>query len=112
MFECAVRQKHTLKLFHDHLASKGKVVPNPEEYWGAILEISKFLKVFKTATTMLLRTYYPTLPLVLQHVVFMATTIDYFYLKSEMFMELTTLVKLKLQKYFRKSHPFLIVRLL
>ena len=98
MFECAVRQKEMLKIFHDRLASKANVVQFPESYWEAISEIGKFLKVFKTATTMLSGTYYPASPLVLQHV-FMATTINNFCLKSEMFIELTTAVKLKLQKY-------------
>ena len=96
MFACAVRQKETLKLFHDHLASKGKVVQFLESYWEAISELTEFLKVFKTTTTVLSGTYYPTSPLVLQQVVFMSKTIDNFSMKSDMFMEVTTAVKLKL----------------
>ena len=105
MFECAVRQKMTLKLFHDNLASRGKVVEFSESYWDDISEITKFLKVFKNATTVSSRTYYPTSPLVLQNIIFMSQTIDNFCLKSDMFLELTTVVKLKLQKYWIEIPP-------
>ena len=107
MFECAIRQKMTLKLFHDNLAERGKVVQFPESYWDDISKIMEFLKVFKNATTVLSETYYQTSPLVLQNIVFMSSAIDDFSIKSEMFMELTTVVKFKLQ-----SRPFLLVQLL
>ena len=50
---------------------------------------------------MLSGTYYLTSPLVLQQVAFMSETIDNFSMKSDMFMKVTTAVKLKLklQKY-------------
>ena len=48
---------------------------------------------------MLSGTYYPTSPLVLQNIVFMSSAIYNFSIKSDMFMELTTVVKIKLQKY-------------
>ena len=51
---------------------------------------------------MLSGTYYPTSPLVLQNIVFMSSAIDDFSIKSNMFMELTTVVKFKLQKYLMK----------
>ena len=54
---------------------------------------------------MLSETYYPTSPLVLQNVIFMSQTIDYFCFKSDMFLELTTAVKLKLQKYLIEIPP-------
>ena len=45
--------KNDFKLFHDNLASRGKIVEFPESYWDDISEITEFLKVFKNATTML-----------------------------------------------------------
>ena len=48
---------------------------------------------------MLSGTYYPTSPLVSEHVHQMPQTIDDFSLKSTMFNEITNAVKIKLQKY-------------
>ena len=91
--------KNDFKLFHDNLASRGKIVEFPESYWDDISKITKFLKVFKNASTVLSGTYYPTSHLVLQNIIFMSSAIDDFSIKSNMFIELTTVDKFKLQKY-------------
>ena len=105
MFECALRQKDTLKMFHDHLAERNRVMAYPESSWHTIKLVSEMLGVFKKATTLISGVYYPTSCLVLNQIFLMCAKISEFEIRGEMFGQMVKPMKAKFIKYFKNMPP-------
>jgi len=105
MFQSALRQKETLKIFHHHLVSKGRTLAFPDEGWDMIDEITEFLEVFKNSTTKLSGVYYPTSCLVLHEIYLMANNFFNFEDKNETFVKMVEPMKEKFKKYFKEIPP-------
>ncbi|GJS73749.1 zinc finger BED domain-containing protein RICESLEEPER 2-like protein [Tanacetum coccineum] len=103
MFECALRQRITLQLFHAQLARKyEKIVPYPDSHWETIELVSELLDVFKTATTLLSGVYYPTSCLVLSQLYLITGKLNDFGMR---FPNMVGPMKEKLIKYFKELPP-------
>ena len=107
MFECALRQKDTLKMFHDNLVDRNKVTAYPESSWDTIKLVTDMLDVFKKATTFLSGVYYPTSCLVLNQIFLMCAKINEFEMRSTMFANMMKPMKAKLKKYFQEMPPII-----
>ena len=106
MFLCGLRQKDTLQIFHDDLYSRGKVRNNfSSDDWETIKKLTDFLKVFKTATTLLSGVYYPTIHHVLKSIFLMCETLSDFEFKGELYEKMIRPMKQKLKKYFQEMPP-------
>jgi hypothetical protein len=105
MFESGLRQKDTLKLFHDVLADNNRVVAYPESSWGSLKLVTQLLHIFKTATTLLSGTYYPTSCLVLNQIYLMCSIINDFQVRGGIYDEIVKPMKVKLLKYFKDMPP-------
>ncbi|GJY48492.1 zinc finger BED domain-containing protein RICESLEEPER 2-like protein [Tanacetum coccineum] len=90
MFLSGLKQKSSLMYFHDLLASKNRCHPFPAENWVIIEGLTQLLEVFNNATKVLSGVYYPTSPLVLQHIVFMTTKLTEYEFEGGIF---ATMVK-------------------
>ncbi|GJY91091.1 zinc finger BED domain-containing protein RICESLEEPER 2-like protein [Tanacetum coccineum] len=105
MFECALRQKNTLKVFHDQLAQRNLVTPYPESSWDTIQRVSDFLGVFKKATTLLSGVYYPTNCLVLFQLFSITSKINDCEMRGEFYENMVKPMKEKLKTYFKELSP-------
>lgn len=106
MFLCGLRQKETLQIFHDDLYSRGKVRNNfSSDDWEIIKKLTDFLKVFKTATTLLSGVYYPTIHHVLKSIFLMCETLSDFEFKGPLYEKMVRPMKKKLKKYFQEMSP-------
>jgi hypothetical protein len=105
MFQSALKQKDTLKIYHDHLTSRGRAIPFPEEGWVCIEDMTELLEVFNNATTQLSGVYYPTSPFVLHNLYLMARKLKEYEDKNEMFSAMVAPMKLKFKKYFKEIPP-------
>lgn len=105
MFECALRQKDSLQMFHDNLVARNLVAQFPSSSWTLIEQISDILGVLKKATTILSGVYYPTSSLVLKHIWKITKKLSEYEPKSEMFSEMIRPMKEKLQNYFKAMPP-------
>ncbi|GJT05999.1 zinc finger BED domain-containing protein RICESLEEPER 2-like protein [Tanacetum coccineum] len=107
IFLCGLKQRSTLMYFHDLLASKGKCQHFPAENWVTIKSITQLLEVFNNATKILSGIYYPTSPLVLQHIFFMSNKLTKYELNGGIFPSMVKPMKEKLKKYFQKMPPII-----
>ena len=105
MFESALRQKDTLKMYHDHLTERNRVTPYPESSWHTIKIVSEMLSVFKNATTYLSGVYYPTSCLVLNQLYLMCDKLNDYETRGIMYESMVTPMKLKFIKYFKDMPP-------
>ena len=95
MFQSALRQKDTLKIYDDHLASLNRATPFPEEGWEMIEHITEFLEVFKNSTTRLSGVYYLPSPLVIHDIYLMTNNLYNFEDKNNIFEEMVKPMKEK-----------------
>ncbi|GJX75790.1 zinc finger BED domain-containing protein RICESLEEPER 2-like protein [Tanacetum coccineum] len=107
MFLCGLKQRSTLMYFHDLLASKGRCDHFPAENWVTIESLTQLLEVFYNATKILSGVYYPTYPLVLQHIFFMSNKLTEYELNGGIFPSMVKPMKEKLKKYFQKMPPII-----
>lgn len=105
MMECGLRQKDTLKMFHDLLSERNRVTPYPESSWETLKLVTEMLHVFKTATTLLSGIYYPTSCLVLNQIFLMSSKINDFEVRGGIFEDVVKPMKAKLLKYFKEMPP-------
>ena len=73
--------------------------------WSIIAKLTDLLTVFKNATTLLSGIYYPTSPLVINQVYFMAQKIHDFEYEGEIFQQVGATMAEKLLKYFDEIPP-------
>ncbi|GKD21636.1 zinc finger BED domain-containing protein RICESLEEPER 2-like protein [Tanacetum coccineum] len=107
MFLCGLKQRSTLMYFHDLLASKGRCDHFPAENWVTIESLTQLLEVFYNATKILSGVYYPTYPLVLQHIFFMSNKLTEYELNGGIFPSMVKPMKEKRKKYFQKMPPII-----
>ena len=106
MWQNALRQKDTLKHFHDRLYNKGKVTKKFSDMgWATIQKMVELLQVFKDATTLVSGVYYPTSHLVLNQLWIICEKLGEFEFEGEMFDKMLVAMKSKLKKYFEEMPP-------
>jgi hypothetical protein len=106
MMHVALKHKETLQLFHDNLADKHKVPNKFDDFsWSIIEKLTDLLGVFKNATTYLSGVYYPTSPLVLNQIYYLANKISDFEYEGPLFKLVGETMKDKLLKYFKELPP-------
>jgi hypothetical protein len=103
MYQCALRQKETLKHFHDKLVRKGLASESfSNQNWAIIEKIVNLLKVFKNATTLLSGVYYPTSYLVINQIWLICETLGEYEYEGVIFEKMIEAMKKKLKKYFEE----------
>jgi hypothetical protein len=102
MIECALRQQATLKVFHDNLVDKGKVMGKFDS-WELMEKLVGMLEVFKSTTKLVSGVYYPTSHLVLNEIYVICNKMDeYDLVEDEFFSDMVVAMKAKLKKYFKE----------